>query len=127
VYEDRPEERFQRKWNELLTDYKLEENSWLLNLYDLREKWAADMTTTQRSEGMNNVFKKKFRRKLVLSELIVECEKVSASLRENELDEDFKSRIKSPVNYIPDLPLLKTAAEFYTRRIYAEFEAEFKS
>jgi zinc finger SWIM domain-containing protein 3 len=38
VYEDRSEEYFQRKWNELLTDYKFEENSWLLNLYDLREK-----------------------------------------------------------------------------------------
>ena len=32
------------------------------------------------------------RRKLGLLELLVECEKVSCSLRENELDEDFKSR-----------------------------------
>jgi zinc finger SWIM domain-containing protein 3 len=94
---------FQKKWNELLTEYSLEENSWMLNLYDLREKWAAiyrdsftaDMTTTQRSEGINNVFKKRFRRKLGLSELIMECEKVSASLRENELYEDFKSRTKN--------------------------------
>jgi zinc finger SWIM domain-containing protein 3 len=58
------------------------------NLYALRKKWAAiyrdsftaDITTTQMSEGMNNVFKNRFRRKLGLSELIVECEKVSASL-----------------------------------------------
>jgi hypothetical protein len=63
----------------------------------LRGKWAAiyhdsftaDMTTTQKSEGMNNVFKRRFYRKLGLSELIVECEKVSASLCANELDEDF--------------------------------------
>jgi hypothetical protein len=49
----------------------------MLNLYYLREKWAvvyrdsfiADMTTTQRSEGMNNIFKKRFHRKLGLSEL----------------------------------------------------------
>jgi hypothetical protein len=75
------------------------------------------MTTTQRSEGMNNVFKKRFHRKLGLSELIVECEKVSTSLRENELDEDFKSHVKDPVNYIPNFPLLKTAAESYTRRM----------
>jgi zinc finger SWIM domain-containing protein 3 len=135
VYEDRSEECFKKKWNELLTEYSLEENSWMLNLYDLREKWAAvyrdsftaDMTTTQRSEGMNNVFKKRFRRKLGLSELIMECEKVSASLRENELYEDFKSRMKNPVNYIPNLPLLKTAAESYTKRMYKEFEEEFKN
>jgi zinc finger SWIM domain-containing protein 3 len=68
VYEDRSEEYFTKMWNELLSRYDLQENSWLLKLYDLREKWAAvyrssftaDMTTTQRSEGMNNVFKKDF-------------------------------------------------------------------
>jgi hypothetical protein len=78
------------------------------------------------SEGMNNVFKKRFRRKLGLSELIVECENVSSSLRANELDEDFWSRKKNPVNYIQDFPLLKTAVESYTRRMYTEFEEEFK-
>jgi hypothetical protein len=56
---------------------------------------------------MNNVFKKRFCSKLGLSELLVECEKVSRSLRENELDEDFKSRRK---NLITEIPLLKTAA-----------------
>jgi zinc finger SWIM domain-containing protein 3 len=131
VYEDRIEECFKTKWNELLTKYNLHNNSWMQNLYALRKKWVvvtrdsftADITTTQRSEGMNNVFKKRFHRKFGLSELIVECEKVSASLRENELDEDFKSRTKNLVNYIPDFPL-KTAS--YTRRMYSEFEEEFK-
>jgi hypothetical protein len=47
---------------------------------------------------MNNVFKKRFRRKLGISELHVECDKVSASLRENELDKDFQSLIKILVN-----------------------------
>jgi zinc finger SWIM domain-containing protein 3 len=134
VYEDRLEEYFIKKWNELLTKNGLEENSWLLNLYDLRRKWVAvyrtsftaDMTTTQRSEGMNNIFKKRFRRKLGISELLVECDKVSASLRENELDEDFKSFIKIPVNYVLNLPLLKSATESYTKRMYTEFETKFK-
>jgi hypothetical protein len=54
-----------------------------------RDSFTADITMTQRSEGMNNVFKRRFRRKLGLSELIVECEKVSSSLRANELGEDF--------------------------------------
>jgi transposase-like protein len=52
-------------------------------------------------------FKKRFRRKLGLSELIVECEKVSASLWENELDEDFKSRMNNPVNYIPNFSIVE--------------------
>jgi len=104
------------------------------NLYGLRTKWAAvyrdsftaDMNSTQRSEGMNNVFKKRFRRKLGLSELLVECEKVCNSLRRNELEEDFNSRRKSPVTCIPRLPLLKMAAESYTGRMYKELEEKFK-
>jgi zinc finger SWIM domain-containing protein 3 len=96
------------------------------NPYSLRKKWAivfhdsfmADMTSTQRSEGMNNVFKKRFRRELGLSELLVECEKVDASLRSNELDADFGSRRKSPSTYSLSLPMLKTAAESYTKRMH---------
>ncbi|CAN6268724.1 unnamed protein product [Urochloa humidicola] len=134
VYEDRSEAYFIEKWDALLTKYNLKDNSWMRNLYDLREKWAAvyrdsftvDMNSTQRSEGMNNVFKKRFRRKLGLSELLVECEKVSGSLRENELDEDFNSRRKNSVPSIPGLPMLKTAADSYTSRMYLEFEEEFK-
>jgi zinc finger SWIM domain-containing protein 3 len=76
---------------------------------------------------MNNVFKKRFCRKLGLSELFVECEKVRASLRENEVNADFHSRRKIPITYIPNLPMLKMAAESYTRRMYVEFEAEFKN
>ena len=91
-----------------------------------RDSFTADMTLTQRSEGMNNVFKKRFRWKLRLSELLMECEKVSTSLHENELDTDFNLRQKTPITYSPNLPLLKTAAESYTRRMYSEFEEEFK-
>ena len=75
---------------------------------------------------MNNVFKKRFRWRLRLSELLTECDKVSASLIENELDADFNSRQKTPVTYISNLPMLKTVAESYTRRMYSEFEEEFK-
>ena len=100
VYEDRSEAYFTEKWHELLAKYNLENNSWMANLYALRAKWAAvyrdsftiDMNSIQRSEGMNNIFKKKFCRKLGLLELLVEWEKVAVSLRANELDADFKSR-----------------------------------
>ena len=63
--------------------------------------------------------------RLGLSELLVECEKVAVSFRANELDADFKSRRKNPVTYIPNLPMLNTIAESYTKR-YSKFEEEFK-
>ncbi|KAM0894334.1 hypothetical protein ACQ4PT_024510 [Festuca glaucescens] len=135
VYLENSVAYFEKKWQELLITYDLVENSWIQTLYGLREKWAAvyrndsfsaDMTSTQRSEGMNNVFKKQFRKKLCLSELVVEYEKCVASLRENELDADFKSRKSKLVPFVRNLPMLKTAAESYTRRIYTDYEEEFK-
>ncbi|KAM0893731.1 hypothetical protein ACQ4PT_024923 [Festuca glaucescens] len=135
VYLENSVAYFEQKWQELLVTYDLVENSWIQTLYGLREKWAAvyrndsfsaDMTSTQRSEGMNNVFKKQFRKKLCVSELLVEYEKCAASLRGNELDADSKSRKSKPVPFVRNLPMLKTAAESYTRRIYNDFEEEFK-
>jgi zinc finger SWIM domain-containing protein 3 len=130
VYEDKYEFYFNKKWDELLCEYNLKNNKWMLNLYDLRKKWATmehdsfttDMNSTQRSDGMNNIFKKRFRRKLDISELLEECDKVSPSLRNNELDEDFQSRQNSPVTQIP---LLKATTAPYTRMVYKEFEEEF--
>ena len=68
VYEDRSEYKFNKKWHELLDRYNLQDDEWMAKLYELREKWAAvyrdsftsDMNSTQRSEGMNNVFKQDF-------------------------------------------------------------------
>jgi zinc finger SWIM domain-containing protein 3 len=66
VYEDRSEFYFKQKWDELLHEYNLEDNEWMANLYGLRAKWVVvyqdsfivDMTSTQRSEGIDIIFKK---------------------------------------------------------------------
>lgn len=76
---------------------------------------------------MNNVFKKTFRKKLSISEFIEAHDKCMARLRRREKYEDFKSRQTNPVPCIPDLPLLKSAAESYTRTLYSDFEEEFKA
>jgi hypothetical protein len=51
---------------------------------------------------MNKVFNKRFHRKLGLSELLVECEKVFASLRANEVIAYFHSRQKMLATYSPN-------------------------
>uniref|UniRef100_A0ACD5W183 Uncharacterized protein n=1 Tax=Avena sativa TaxID=4498 RepID=A0ACD5W183_AVESA len=135
VYEDRSVAHFENRWHELLAKYHVMDNSWMNNLHKLREKWAtiyrrdsfsADMTSTQRSEGMNNVFKKTFRKRLSLSEFFEAYDKCTSRIRRKEKYEDYKSRHTIPVLCLPDLPLLKTAAESYTRTLYSEFEEEFK-
>lgn len=69
IYAAETEEEFYMLWNELLKKYKLEDVEWLQNLYKLREKWAqvyardhfcTGTASTQRSESINNYFKKYF-------------------------------------------------------------------
>ena len=103
--EDRSVTHFENRWHELLLKYQIEDNSWISNHYKLCGKWAtiyrrdsfsAYMTSTQRSEGMNNVFKKTFCKRLCLSELIQSYEKCIARLRRKEKYEDYKSRHMIP-------------------------------
>ncbi|KAF0936065.1 hypothetical protein E2562_038522 [Oryza meyeriana var. granulata] len=134
IYEERSVAFFDLKWKEFVKAYNLEGNDWMNNLYAMREKWAAvysrdsfyaDMMSTQNAEGTNNALKN-FRRKLCLPEFLEEYEKFITSLRQKELEADYNSRHTSPVPYVPDLPMLKTAAESYTRNLYSHFEEEFK-
>lgn len=91
-----------------------------------RDSFSAYMTSTQRSEGMNSAFKKTFRRKLSLSELLEQYDKCISRLRRSEKYEDYKSGHTNPIPLICNLPLLKTAAKSYTRTLYSDFEEEFK-
>ena len=59
-------EEFEKEWQEIMTHYGLETNSFLHQVYDCRFKWAkpylkgdfcAKMCSTQRSECMNNLLK----------------------------------------------------------------------
>ena len=66
IYNYNEEGEFIDAWSDMLRKYDLENNEWLQKMYDLREKWdlvygretfCAHMTTTQRSESMNNTIK----------------------------------------------------------------------
>lgn len=134
LYEERSIACFDLKWKEMIGAYNLEDNTWMEILYGTREKWAAlycpdsfyaDMMSTESNERSTKALKK-FRRKLCLPEFIEEYENCITSLRQNELEEDFKSRQTNPVPFCDDLPMLKTAAESYTRNLYSDFEGEFR-
>ncbi|XP_062119244.1 protein FAR1-RELATED SEQUENCE 7-like [Humulus lupulus] len=66
IYEFEEEDEFIEAWKNMLERYNLKDNDWLERMFKLKEKWAlvygrdsfcANMTTTQRSESMNNVLK----------------------------------------------------------------------
>ncbi|KAL6888293.1 hypothetical protein ACP4OV_009319 [Aristida adscensionis] len=134
LYEESSTVCFDTRWKELISAYNLEGNTWMKNLYALREKWAAvccrdsfhgNIMSIQNNEVTDNAFKK-FRRQLCLPDFLEEYDEFLTTLRQNELESDYKSRHTKPVPYIPDLPMLRTASESYTRNVHADFEEEFK-
>lgn len=59
-------EEFEKGWQETISKFGLENSVYLRQIWDIRERWAfayfsdkfyAGMTTTQRSESANHVFK----------------------------------------------------------------------
>ncbi|XP_026434297.1 protein FAR1-RELATED SEQUENCE 5-like [Papaver somniferum] len=126
IYDYETEDEFLLGWEKLLETYDLKYNKWLNNLFKLREKWSqvygrehfcAGMTSTQRSESINNYFKKYFKKKQTLSEFVVQSNKAVDARREKARKADHKS-----VSTQPDLTSIweveKKAVEIYTRKIF---------
>ncbi|XP_042477748.1 protein FAR1-RELATED SEQUENCE 1-like [Macadamia integrifolia] len=134
IYGSENEEEFISDWNVLLIEFNLEENTWLLNLFDIREKLAlvygrgsfcANMTTTQRNESTNIFLKRYLKRKYTIIRFLKRYDKAMERRRLNELTEDFNSNQTFPILWA-NVPILKQAAKEYTRTIYAIFEEEYK-
>lgn len=134
IYEGSSEDDFLAGWVNLINKYDLSTNSYLVDLYTTREKWAvvycknvfcAGMTTIQWSENLKKQFKKHFNRKLPLPKFIEQYHNALIQFRKKELYEDYRSRQTKPILLV-DMPMLNEAAESYTRLIYKDFEDEFK-
>ncbi|XP_009412131.2 protein FAR1-RELATED SEQUENCE 5 [Musa acuminata AAA Group] len=134
IFGSSSEEILCKLWDSLISKHCLGNSAWLKDLYAATEKWAlaylnsfcATMTTKQWAEGMDNLFKIHFYRKLPLPKFIAQYFKALVQLREKELFEDYESRQTKPVLLV-DIPVLAEAAESYTRTIYVDFEYEYKS
>ncbi|KAG0448152.1 hypothetical protein HPP92_027984 [Vanilla planifolia] len=125
---------FCKAWENLIAKYGLMNNTWLEDLYAVREKWSliycknsfsATMTTKEWRETMNNNFKMLFYRKLPPSKFMVQYHRALNQLREKESTEDHDSRLYKP-NLLADIPTLIEASESYTRAVYKDFEEEYK-
>ncbi|KAL6575156.1 hypothetical protein OROMI_012441 [Orobanche minor] len=120
MYEHEFEYEWLLAWNAMLEKYRLKENKWLNALFELREKWAlvygrdtftADMKSTQRSEGMNNVLKKYLKPEHNLLRFFEHYERVLSDRRYEELCADFKMIDTTPVLAI-SAHMLEHGAEY---------------
>ena len=133
IYEFDEESEFIEAWENMLRKYNLESNDWFAQQFKLKEKWAlvygretfcANMTTTQRSESMNNHLKKYVSYQHSMLRFLEHFERLIVDRRHEELKADFRV---SQHNLAPSLPIeiLNHAATLYTPAVLRMFEVEF--
>ncbi|XP_026400199.1 protein FAR1-RELATED SEQUENCE 5-like [Papaver somniferum] len=134
IYDYETEYEFRSSWEQLLEKYELKDDKWLNNLFKLREKWAqvygrehfcAGMTTTQRSESINNYFKKYFKKKQILREFVGQFDKAVAARREKAKKADYKSMATRP-NLTSVWEVEEKSSKIYTSKIFNEFQMQVK-
>ncbi|XP_062103042.1 protein FAR1-RELATED SEQUENCE 9-like [Humulus lupulus] len=102
-------------------------------MFNLKEKWAlvygretfcADMTTTQRSESMNNVIKNYVSYKHEIPRFFQHFQRLVEDRRYDELKADFKATQTSLSLSLP-IEFLKHTSIVYTPDVFRMFEKEF--
>ena len=132
VNESESVEEFESRWKCLIERYNLEEDMWLLLLYDIREKWVptyfrgtyfAEMPVAQKLETMHKFFQRHAITTTTLRDLVTQFDKAMAEQYENEVQADFATINSRPVLKTPS-PMEKQASEIYTRTIFDLFQEE---
>nr|XP_048321706.1 protein FAR1-RELATED SEQUENCE 5-like [Ziziphus jujuba var. spinosa] len=132
IYDYEEEQEFFLVWNAMLEKYDLKDNDWLIRMFDLRKKWAlvygretfcADMTTTQRSESMNNVIKNSVSYQHNLLRFFEHFQRLTEDCCYEELKADFKATQSTPSLSFP-VEILKDAASIYTPTGFKVFQDE---
>ncbi|XP_062101558.1 protein FAR-RED IMPAIRED RESPONSE 1-like isoform X1 [Humulus lupulus] len=133
IYEFEEEDEFIEVWKKMLERYNLKDNDWLERMFKLKEKWAlvygrdsfcANMTTTQRSESMNNVLKHYVSYQHSMLRFFQHFERLVDDRRYEESKADFKTTQRKLPPSLP-IDILNHAATVYTPSILKMFEFEF--
>ena len=133
IYDIEEEEDFINEWNRMLDRYGLRDNTWLQRLFEKREQWAlvygrntfsAHMSTTQRSESMNNELKRYISIKYDMLTFFEHFERLVADKRFVEVKCDFKASQSTPKLKAEGSYVLRQAATTYTPAIFKMFQEQ---
>ncbi|XP_075655107.1 protein FAR1-RELATED SEQUENCE 5-like [Castanea sativa] len=120
-------------WNEMLDKYNVRENKWLIDLFNLKEKWAqayfkrnftAGMKTTQLSESFNADLKDCLHTDLNIVEFFTHFERVVNQKQDKELEAEYNFRHKFPRLKLKSSPMLNQVATVYTSTLFDLFQIE---
>ncbi|XP_014498618.1 protein FAR-RED IMPAIRED RESPONSE 1-like [Vigna radiata var. radiata] len=135
VYDYSSTVNFEIGWEKLLSKHGLENNEWLCNLYEDREKWVpcylknhfwAGMSTTQRSEGMNAFFDGFINSSTTLHEFVIQYDNALKFKAQKEIEVDFSS-LNTTVACGSQSPIERQFQDEYTHAKFEEVQMEFRS
>ena len=127
------EDEFEEAWQALLQKQDMKENSWLVSMYQIKEKWATchmknsrtlGMRSTQISESVNASVKSCTHAKLDINQFIQQFEQVLEDKRYNELKSDFEALDKLPRLILQSSSMLRQLSDVYTRPIFNLYQQQ---
>ncbi|XP_059654906.1 protein FAR1-RELATED SEQUENCE 5-like [Cornus florida] len=130
-YDD--EDDFCIQWDVMLRDYNVVGNTWLNNLFGLREKWGypfvkhwftAGMRTTQLSESLNSCLKEYLTRKMSIPDFFMHLDRLLSDKRYKEYQAEYGLLSKLP-RLKKNCPILKQVGNMYTLKIFELFQDQF--
>lgn len=134
IYEGEYEEEFLNAWKIMLDKYSLQDNEWLQDLFEAREKWAMvygrkTFSGGKRSMQLNKSFNSRLRNYLKpdldLVKFLNHFQRTIDDLRYNEVRANYDMSQKIPILKV-NIPLLRHAREVYTEAIFEMFQDEFE-
>ncbi|XP_062100283.1 protein FAR1-RELATED SEQUENCE 5-like [Humulus lupulus] len=105
LYQYCTEEQFEDTWNNMVSEFHLQESRWAKTTYANRKSWAecflrgnffTGLTTTQRSESINSYLSHFLTSKLKLRDLVGQVDAAIQNIRHTEREDDFISNHTSP-------------------------------
>lgn len=118
---------FNQKWEKLVSEFGLENNTWVKEMYDKRKMWAtayirgnffAGFRTTSRCEGLHSEFGKYVNSRNNLKDYIQHFFRWLTYMRYREVEADFNSVYGVPVFQTQLEHLERSAASLYTKEIF---------
>ncbi|XXG53745.1 hypothetical protein AAC387_Pa03g1795 [Persea americana] len=130
VYNAVSTDHFEIEWAKIRNQYNLKEDSWLEDMYTLREMWIpiflrgmffAGMSSSQRSESFNAFLKQFETHKCGLHDFMMRFERAITRQRYQELKAEHENLQTTP-KLLTGLEMEEQMAGIYSRKIFHEFQ-----
>ncbi|XP_071686963.1 uncharacterized protein [Rutidosis leptorrhynchoides] len=129
-------DEFDRRWFSILHKYNLDDHNWLIDMFDLRQKWipayfrdldmSGLMRTSSRSESENHVFQQLMSRSSTLVEFISFFETAMEIQRYEQSKNDHESLYTTP-EIETQHPMEKHAGKVFTRAAFFMIQGQMKA